>query len=279
MNTLFNIIRKSTKAIYRKVDYLYHLYFNYVIKDASYYSDTYYMERFNQIRENKNDIIKSYEEKCGYSLNKDWMYDLALITQVIPGRKNLCCDHGRVLYSTILKWLKNNPDITNIKILETGTARGFSSVCMAKALEDSRRNGVIITIDILPNNQKVYWNCIADKKGKLKREELLIKWEDLLEKYIIFIQGDTQIVLNHLTTKRFNIAFLDACHTYFDIMAESKYIKERQLTGDIIIYDDYNEKNFPGLVKGVNKFVEEYNYSLEIVKGLESRNYAIAIKK
>ena len=53
-----------------------------------------------------------------------------------------------------------------ITILETGTARGYSSICMSKALNDRKQKGKIFTIDILPNNKKMYWNCIEDHKGK-----------------------------------------------------------------------------------------------------------------
>ena len=45
----------------------------------------------------------------------------------------------------------------SVTILETGTARGFSALCMAKALEDSKKKGIILTFDILSHNKKSYW--------------------------------------------------------------------------------------------------------------------------
>ena len=60
-------------------------------------------------------------------------------------------------------------------IVETGTARGFSSICMSKALIDANTNGKIYTVDILPHDTKMYWNCIDDHDGMKSRKELLKK--------------------------------------------------------------------------------------------------------
>ena len=46
---------------------------------------------------------------------------------------------------------------------------------MSKAINDSKINGKIITIDIIPNNKKFFWNCIDDKSKKT-RKELLNNW-------------------------------------------------------------------------------------------------------
>ena len=73
--------------------------------------------------------------------------------------------HGRLLYSCIRKYCKDH-SIKQINILETGTARGFSSLCMAKALEDHNISGKIITLDILPVNKKIFWNSEGMKKAK-----------------------------------------------------------------------------------------------------------------
>ena len=43
-----------------------------------------------------------------------------------------------------------------INIVETGTARGFSSICMAKALSDSEFEGSIFTLDVLPHFKKMF---------------------------------------------------------------------------------------------------------------------------
>ena len=58
-----------------------------------------------------------------------------------------------------------------INIVETGTARGFSAICMSKALNDSKNiKGEIHTIDLLPVNKAMYWNIIDDNEKKKTRE-------------------------------------------------------------------------------------------------------------
>ena len=87
------------------------------------------------------------------------------------------------------RYLEKHPEKetgNSVKIWETGTARGFSSLCMSKALSDQKCSGTILTFDLLPHQTKMYWNCIDDQNGPLTRAELLKPWQNLVERYIIF---------------------------------------------------------------------------------------------
>ena len=76
-----------------------------------------------------------------------------------------------------------------------------------------------------------------------------------------------------------HIAFLDGSHTYDDVMFEFNQIKSFQFSGDIIIFDDYNENQFPGLVKAVDEICLNLGYTrLEILAG-KNRGYIIATKR
>ena len=70
-----------------------------------------------------------------------------------------------------LRYLISQSEEKCLNILEVGTSKGFSSLCMAKSLEDSKKNGKIFTIDILAHDKEIYWNCISDYEGK-KQEKL-----------------------------------------------------------------------------------------------------------
>ena len=91
-----------------------------------------------------------------------------------------------------------------INILETGTARGFSSLCMAMALKHSNRKGKIHTVDIIHNDIPIYWNCIKDEEGKHIRKDLFKNTEyyELFD-YIKFYTGRTVNVLNSININRF----------------------------------------------------------------------------
>ena len=207
---------------------------------------------------------------------------MALKTQITIKKSKLCYAHGRLLYTSLSDFLiKKSKELKNEKIfiLETGTARGFSAVCMSKALEDSKKDGLIITFDVLPHSTKMFWNTIDDiTKGPQTRSQLLDDWEYLCKKYILFHQGDTRLELNKIYLKRVHFAFLDGAHTYKDVMFEFNQIKEKQMKGDIIVYDDYNEEKFPGIVNAVNKICQKYNYDKMIIKSSNERGYVIATK-
>ena len=226
--------------------------------------------------------VSEFEKKMGYSIDKKWIKELALYTQVVIKKSPLNYAHGRVLYSALSNYLnKNLKQIKSVNIIETGTARGFSALCMAKALNDMQQEGKISTIDILPHDKKIFWNTVTDHYlGKITRAHLLENWNDLIERYIIFIKGRTKKMLRKFTLQRVHFAFLDANHTFEDIMFEFNNISKFQKSGDIIVFDDYNAIDYPGVFKAVNLIESNLGYILlKITNANTSRGYVIASKK
>jgi hypothetical protein len=124
----------------------------------------------------------------------------------------------------------------------------------------------------------MYWNCIDDCEKKKSRAELLEPWQALVDNYIIFMEGDSFINLKNLQASRIHFAFLDGAHKYSDVFYEFSTIASHQKDGDIIIFDDYNIKQFPGLVKAVNEGCHELKYDKKIVNIGSDRSYVIATK-
>lgn len=225
--------------------------------------------------------VELIENKNGFAINKNWISDLAFHTQVVIKKSELNYAHGRILYSVLRNYLEKNPEKNKaINIVETGTARGFSSLCMAKALFDSNFKGTIYTFDVLPHETKMFWNCVSDyKKGMQSRKDLLNKWSELVENYIIFIQGFTRLTLPKFSFSRINFAFLDGAHSYNDVLFEFNLIEKYQKKGDIIVFDDYNIRDFPGIAKAIDHIASEKKYLVEIVRNKRTlRDYAIAEK-
>ena len=66
--------------------------------------------------------------------SKEELDKIALNTQIqIKKVSKMLYLHGFVLYAALRKYIKDHPDIHHINIVETGTAKGFSALCMAKA--------------------------------------------------------------------------------------------------------------------------------------------------
>jgi len=238
-----------------------------------------YLKLHHNAKNIQYSIIDDFEIKNGFTINKDWFEDLALHTQVCIKNSDLNYQHGRILYSLLRNYINEYNDNLekNIVIFETGTSRGFSSICMSKAITDSKSQGKIITVDVLPHNIPIFWNVIDDIDKPKKRSELINKWKNEINR-IIFIQGWTQNLLNKIGINRINFAFLDGSHTYKDIMREYNYVKSRQRKDDIIMFDDYSPNLFNGVVLAINKIHQNSEYKFEFIKVNNQRGYAIARK-
>ena len=165
-----------------------------------------YLSIWEKAKEKEYLVVDNFEKESGVSIDREWLDNLALITQVVKKESEICYQHGRLLYSALSSFFQKNR-YDSINIMETGTARGFSALCMAKALDDNNESGKIITIDPLPNNVSMYWNCISDLDGEKSREDLLEKYSELIEKYIWFLEGKSQDILKSLEVNRIHFAF------------------------------------------------------------------------
>ena len=54
----------------------------------------------------------------------------------------------------------------------------------------------------------MYWNCIDDLESPKSRYELLLNYSNLLERYVIFCEGDTKILPRVIYMTRINFAFI-----------------------------------------------------------------------
>lgn len=267
------------------LDHLYQLFSTYFyyrkIKNTPFCAvnnnnEKIYFDLFDDVKNLDYKEVAIYENKSLFKIDKKWLNDLALITQITIKNSNLCYAHGRIIYSCLASYLSNKDE--EINIIETGTSKGFSSLCMAKALNDLNKRGKISTIDILPKNKKIFWNSISDIKGKNTRLELLNKWKDLTQKYIDYYEGfSKQVLKKYLNLNRIHFAFLDGSHTYSDVGFEFKFVSERQLKNDIIIVDDYNIQ-YPGLIEAVNQLSKSFDYTLEFISSEKDRTYVICIR-
>ena len=253
------------------------IFHNYPFGLKPWANENKYLEIWERAKKKKYPIIDEYEKKINFKIEHKWLHNLALHTQVVIKNTEICYQHGRLLYSVLSKYCIHN-NINELNILEVGTARGFSALCMAKSLKDNKISGKIITVDPLPHNIPMYWNCIDDNYGPQSRKQLLTKYTDLIDNKIIFLEGQSKQILNILDISRVHFAFLDGSHEYIDVKLEIDFVSNRQKKGDIIFFDDYHDKLFPGIVKAVHELKQSKEYSIQIIVGDENRGYAIATK-
>lgn len=235
-----------------------------------------YIKIFENIRSKSYPTIDEFEEKNGFKIDKQFLDELALKTQITIKKSENNYQHGRVLYSVLCDYISNK-NINSLNIFEVGTARGFSSLCMSKALKDSKINGNIFTCDIIPHNKKIFWNCILDHDNKKKtRFEIIGKWTNLIDK-INFFHGTCKEAQEKHNFGRINFAFIDAQHEYDDVKIEFDFISSHQEKDDIIIFDDIQEK-FPGVKLLIDEIESYKNYRVLKLFSTSERGYAICRK-
>jgi predicted O-methyltransferase YrrM len=241
-------------------------------------SPSEYLRLWTEAKGRPYPAVDSYEAACDAAIDGSWFHELALLTQVPVKQSEICYQHGRLLYATLVQYVRRRVR-DQLTIVETGTARGFSALCMAKALEDSGATGKIVTFDVLPHDVRMLWNCIRDAEGPRSRAELLRDYAPLLERYVIFQCGDTRRQLAAISFPRVHVAFLDSVHTYDHVMAEFASIRDRQAPGDVVFFDDYTPDAYPGVVQAADEICRTHGYSRNVVTASPRRRYLIAEKR
>lgn len=236
-----------------------------------------YRSRWDLARSREYPSVDEFERTCGFAIDGDWLADLALKTQVVVKQSELGFAHGRILYSALRRYL-HEFESRSVTVLETGTARGFSALCMARAMADAGVGGRLLTFDVVPHDVPMYWNCISDMDGPRSRRELLEDYSNLMEEFIIFHQGDSSRELAKVSFPRVHFAYLDAVHSYPNVMAEFAAIRGRQRAGDMVVFDDYTPSVYPGVVRAADEIAEAEGYSKSCVQLRAERSDAILVK-
>lgn len=237
--------------------------------------ENFYLNKFHEL---KTFSKKNINLKIEFDISDDFILPLALKTVVVKKKSKLSIDHGKYLYSELRKYICNN-NFDFINVVETGTARGFSAICMAKAMYDEKQNGQIFTFDILPHDKKLYWNNILDvTQGKATRKELLQEWNYLTERYIKFINNFAHIYLKSINFERVHFAFFDGSHYAHDIKYEFEKIALCQMKNDISIFDDFNELQYNDMYKLILDITKKYNYNHSIIRINDNRKILLAKK-
>lgn len=204
-------------------------------------------------------------------------------------------EHGLLLYGLIRKY---NPT----KILDIGTARGFSAICIAKGLIDNHEeHGFVFTIDVIPQDRPYEWHgrkhSVSDPAiGKmLTRQQLLEPFDDSLKQKIIFLTGKSREILSPHDWKNGNIdfAFIDGEHTYSAVKEDFENIKRILNPGGIVVFDDYHpgctnfcmglyelrRTKYPGVRRVVEEALAEGNYILTALTIRKGGEYGLALCK
>lgn len=179
--------------------------------------------------------------------------------------------HGRVIYAVLRSYcVMKQP--RHVVCVDVGTAKGFSAICAAFALYDSRTPGHVYSTDVIDPLEKTYRNSVWDCDGPTDVRWLLnCNWPEVALK--ISLEKGTGVSLLKSMRGCINFAFLDGKHTYEAVNEELNLLAAKQEKGDICIADDLQ-------IAGVERAVtERADYSLRVVNLLRHRRHAIMTRK
>jgi len=228
-----------------------------------------YRELFERERANVYPQIDVIERHLGYAVERD---RLEVAARVLSCPKKAAApnwQHGRVIYAVTRHALASRADAL-VSLLDIGTAKGFSALCLQWALNDSQCLGAVVSVDVMDPMDRCKRNTVAEVDGLKTLPEILMPWPEARQIRFERSTGRDWLVKHK---ERVHVAYVDGKHTYDAVSWEATLLSARQQAGDVIIFDDIQ-------VDGVFKAVSELRgYDVEHVQALPSRRYAIARKR
>jgi predicted O-methyltransferase YrrM len=214
--------------------------------------------------------IDGLEAELGFAVDRNRLNDAARDLACPVKRNPPHWAHGRVLYAVARDYLKDQPP--GVMFLDIGTAKGFSAVVMAWALEDAghKWQGRIVSLDVTSPVNRVARNSVAEIDGLKTVPEFVAPYmpEDTLVDFL----GMSSLDYLQMSSQRIHFAFVDGKHDYEHVNQEAAIITTAQMPGDIIVFDDLQ---VPGVAKVVKRL---QGYDVNILRPLPHRSYAVARK-
>jgi hypothetical protein len=235
-------------------------------------------EKFNALfqlaKNNYSNEIENLFKEFGNAADKEFIEKIAYYTQLVIKKNPPNFNHGYLLHYALSKYLSSITKRDSLFLLDIGTARGFSSLVMSYVLQEENFNAAIISIDKISHTKKVKWNSILDEELGISRKDIVERFSESTK--VIFLKGKSKKILNNLNLPRVNFAFVDGDHRWGSLKTEVVYLMNNQKQGDVILFDDYTPRIYPGVSKAVN-FLNGA-YSIEIFGDVSVRGYALLTK-
>lgn len=212
--------------------------------------------------------VDELEARLGFAVDPATLSAAARVLACPVKAHAPCWQHGRVLYSVVRRYLDGRT--SRVLMLDIGSAKGFSALCLQWALNDSGVQGTVVSVDVMDPRERVSRNTVAELDGLKTLTELLAPWPEA--DAITFLQS-TGIDWLHNYTGRIEAAFVDGKHTGQVVWKEGLLLADRQQPGDLVIFDDVHLPDVRAAVASLSA------YQCDVVSVLPHRAYMIARRK
>jgi len=239
-----------------------------IAHDTPEFTISLYEAVFQKEREQQYPVVDAFEEKMGFAIDRERLEAAARVL-ACPLKKNTPnWQHGRVLYAAARKRLQGQIDVA---MLDIGTAKGFSALCLLWALRDTDILGTVTSVDVIDPMARVARNTVSEVTGLKTLAETLEPWPE--SQAIKFKQREGVEELSD-GLSRIHVGFIDGKHDGRIVAVEGYLLSLRQQAGDLAIFDDVH---FPDIKKEVKKL--QAKYDIEWIKILPSREYAVGVRR
>ena len=213
--------------------------------------------------------VEDFEVRMGFALDRERLEDAARVL-ACPFKANPPnWQHGRVLYALLRRYVADHATERPVRVVDVGTAKGFSALCLQWALNDAGVTGQVTSVDVIEPAAAVRRNTVAELDGYLSLSKTLAPWPESAA--IRFEWSTSAVVLRRFT--RVHVCYLDGKHTYDAVASDIQLLADRQEPGDVVMWDDVQIDGVARAVAGAAAYTVEY---LDI---LPHRRYAIGVKR
>lgn len=237
-------------------------------------SPSTYEQIFEMERRAEHPSIDALEDRMGYRVDRDALENAARVLACPVKRIGPNWQHGRVIFAVARNYLSIlNANITAraFNLLDIGTAKGFSALSLYWAADNLQTQFRVTSVDVMPPEARVRRNTIAECGGLRTLAEILEPWNEAT--HITFVES-TGIAYLRQHPERIHVAFVDGKHTEDAVWQEGQLLADRQVPGDVAIFDDYQ---VPGVAAAINRLKKLYD--VELISAKPDRTYAIGRRK
>lgn len=231
-----------------------------------------YEDAFRAEQARQYPSVDIFEARVGHALARRTLEAAAEVLACPVKAHPPCWQHGRVLYAVARRRLEALPESESpVRLLDIGTAKGFSALCLQYALDHAHRTGLVTTVDVIDPLEAVRRNTAAEVDGFKTLREILAPFPAASR---IVALKTTGLAWLESTTGRLHVVFVDGKHTGAVVAQESRLIAQRQEPGDVVVWDDVH-------IADVRAAVEKMAgaYEIEWLQVLPHRAYAIGVRR
>lgn len=228
-----------------------------------------YDEAFTTERAHEYPVVDDFEARYRYDVGRERLERAARVLACPVKANPPCWQHGRVLYAVARKALASGGPAT---LLDIGSAKGFSALCLQWALDDSPAMGQVVSVDVIDPLAWERRNTVAEVDGHLLTlAETVAPWPEAQRIAFVESTGEQWLTLN---PGRLRVVFVDGKHTGAVVFREARLIAGRQQPGDVVVFDDVH---IPEVDDAVRKMA--HAYAFERLEVLPKRAYALGVRK